>query len=944
MDYKATLNLPRTAFPMKADLPQREPAILARWEALGLYRRLREARAGRPMFLLHDGPPYANGDIHIGHALNKILKDIIVRAKTMQGFDSPYVPGWDCHGMPIEHQLFKELKITKHEIAQADFRAQARAYAQRFVQTQRGQFQRLGVLGDWGQPYLTMAPDYELAIVRVFRELVEAGYVYRGKKPVYWCATCETALAEAEVEYADRQDTSLYVAFPVAQPPSPVPAGLEEVFRQPERVAVVAWTTTPWTLPANVALCFNPHAVYVVLRAPGWPYDLIVSADLAPRVAQLLSAAPEELGRFEGREVTGLRAHVPFGDRLSVAVTDPGVSMGEGTGIVHIAPGHGHEDFLIGQRERLEVLSPVDDAGRFTSEVPAFAGQRALEANPKIVEALRAQRRLLCAEAITHSYPHCWRCQQPVIFRATPQWFLNVEHQGLRGRLLKAVQGVAWMPPAGLNRIAGMLESRPDWCLSRQRYWGTPIPVLHCRACEQPVLAPKVLRQIEATLRARGVEAWFSLSPGELAPGGACPSCRGSELRKDPDILDVWFDSGVSHEAVLKGRPDLRWPADLYLEGSDQHRGWFQVSLIPSVARHGAPPFRGVLTHGFVVDGEGRKMSKSLGNVVAPQDVLQRYGADILRLWVASCDYREDVRLSPVILEQVAEMYRKIRNTLRYLLANLADFQPDRDLVRDLARLPALDRWALEGLREVRGALAAAYEGYQFHDLVRTAYQYCVEDLSGFYLDALKDRLYTEAASSVNRRCAQSVLYAILHSLTKLLAPVLALTTEEIWEQMRAAGWVQEASVHLSAWQDFGPEAPLEDAGRRDWTTVRALRPVVMKALEDARMAKRIGSPLEARVVLTARDGALRARLEALRETLAEAFVVSDVAVRGGDGPGEVPDVPGLRGVGVERLPEGGKCARCWKYLPGVGADAEHPGLCARCLRVVRPPATTARA
>ena len=935
MDYKATLNLPKTAFPMKADLPTREPELIAHWQQTDLYGQIRNARAGGPHFLLHDGPPYANGDIHIGHALNKILKDIIVRTKTMQGFDCPYVPGWDCHGMPIEHQLFKELNLTKHQIAQTAFREKARAYAQRYVDIQREQFKRLGVSGDWDHPYLTMAKDYELTILRVFRELVERRYIYRGKKPVYWCATCETALAEAEVEYEDRQDASIFVKFPVLKAPTKIPDGLESVFKDVSKLAVAVWTTTPWTLPANVALSFNPHAVYVVLRNVGWEHDLIIAADLAPRLNQLLSADADEVARFEGREIEGLQCRAPLSQRPSVAVIDAGVSMAEGTGIVHIAPGHGHEDYVIGQRYKLDMLSPVDHQGKFTADVPDYAGVSVFEANPKIIQRLKADRLLLYQENIVHSYPHCWRCKQPVIFRATPQWFLSVETQDLRTRLLEAARGVAWIPAVGLNRMSGMLESRPDWCLSRQRFWGTPIPILYCTACDVPLTNAKILVEIEKSLGARGVEAWFTDEPKTLAPSAACPNCKGRSLRKDMDILDVWFDSGVSHEAVLKARVGLRWPADLYLEGSDQHRGWFQVSLIPAVALYGHPPYRQVLTHGFVMDGQGRKMSKSLGNVVAPQDVMQRYGTDILRLWVASCDYREDVRISEEILSQSAEAYRKIRNTFRYLLANLSDFQPARDTIRAAESFPDIDRWAMQRAADLLEEVTKAYEAYQFHEVLRTIYQYCVIDLSGFYLDALKDRLYTEGAATAKRRCAQTALYVILHTLVRVLAPVLAMTADEVWQAMRAASWVSEPSVHLATWPQ-PPVIALDAPGRERWATFRSMREVVMKALEQERMKRLIGSPLEAQVTLVVSDQRIRQLCETHRETLAEAFVVSriEVEANGTPLPAGESGVPGLAGVKVERAP-GNKCARCWKHLASVGSHPAHPQLCERCARVV---------
>jgi len=942
-DYKATLNLPKTAFPMKAELPKREPEFLARWQQDDLYGQVRKARASSPKFILHDGPPYANGDIHIGHALNKVLKDVIVRYKTMQGFDAPYVPGWDCHGMPIEHQLFKDLKITKDQIAQTDFRKKARAYAQTYVDKQREQFKRLGVLGDWDHPYLTMAPDYELTILRVFKELVRDGYVYHGKKPVYWCATCETAEAEAEVEYEDRRDTSIYVKFPLVEHP-----GVSG--REWDGAAVVAWTTTPWTLPANIALCLHPDHRYALVAtrdAQGHEHRLVMAEALVEGVCQHLGhTIVKRVAVAEGKAVAkSLVCGRPFSGR-SVGVTDESVSLEDGTGVIHIAPGHGHEDYLIGQRFKLDVLSPVDHQGKFTPDVPQFAGQSVFDANPKIIADLKQRGLLLAEEPVAHSYPHCWRCKQPVIFRATPQWFLNVEHKGLRERLLKTAKGVRWVPEAGVSRMSGMLQTRPDWCLSRQRYWGTPIPVLHCAACKTPLLQVDVIEQIEQSLAKQGIDAWFTASPKELAPKAACPACRSTELVKDTNILDVWFDSGVSHEAVLKARPQLRWPASLYLEGSDQHRGWFQVSLIPSVALHDRPPYESVLTHGFVMDGQGRKMSKSLGNVVAPQEVIQRYGADILRLWVASSDYREDVRISEEILGQVAESYRKIRNTFRYLLANLYDYDPRRDRV-EASQGPEIDQWIAHRSQEVLAAVAQAYESHQFHEVVKAVYQFCVVDLSSFYLDVLKDRLYTEAASSPMRRCAQTVLYDILSNLVRVLAPVLAVTTEETWQAMRQAGWVSERSVHLAPWPQAPRDGRLDAASQERWETFLSVREAAMKALEEQRAGGVIGSPLDARVTLLVSTPATQQLFERYRDALAEAFVVSDVSVERDEPACTAPNAKvaavagagqaiqaGLMDVRVERAP-GEKCQRCWKHLASVGRDPSHPQLCDRCVRAV---------
>ena len=939
MDYKSTLNLPKTTFPMKADLPKREPEMLARWQQSDLYGQIRTTRKNAPKFVLHDGPPYANGDIHIGHALNKILKDIIVRYKTMRGLDAPYVPGWDCHGMPIEHQLFKELGLTKHQIAQTVFREKARAYAQRYVDVQREQFKQLGVLGDWDRPYLTMAREYELTILNVFRELVEAGYVYHGKKPVYWCATCETALAEAEVEYEDRQDSSVYVKFKLQN--TSVDYLKQVILLQNPRCSdvsllnnfyLVIWTTTPWTLPANVAVAVHPDRDYWLVPTQTGEVWLLAH-DRATAITETTGRQP--LFWALGRQLADLRYEKPFHTDAGHVVVDEFVSVTEGTGIVHIAPGHGHEDYLIGQRYKLEVFSPVDHQGRFTSEVPQFAGQSVFEANPKIIDDLRTRGLLLKEEPMSHSYPHCWRCKNPVIFRATPQWFLSVEAHGLRERLLTAARMVTWIPSAGQNRISGMLESRPDWCLSRQRYWGTPIPILHCIPCNEPLTDPRVIYEIEQTLGARGVDAWFSATPQELAPQAKCPKCGGNQFRKETDILDVWFDSGVSHEAVLKQRSELVWPASLYLEGSDQHRGWFQVSLIPSVALHQTPPYERVLTHGFVMDGEGRKMSKSLGNVVVPQDVMQRYGADILRLWVASSDYREDVRISEEILGQVAESYRKIRNTFRYLLANLYDFNPHKDRI-EAVEWPDLDRWAVHRVGEVIEAATRAYEEYQFHELVRVIYQFCVLDLSAFYLDVLKDRLYTEAPDSAKRRCAQTIMYVILNSLVRSLAPVLVVTTEEVWQFMREAGWVTESSVHMALWPKQGTPT-LDDAGKTRWRKLLALRNLVMKALEEQRSRGVIGSPLEARVTLTVSDPDLRQLYETSRETLAEVFVVSEVDIEmthASAAQSADARVPGLSAIGVDHAP-GKKCQRCWKHLRTVGLQPAHPELCERCARVV---------
>ena len=949
MEYKNTLNLPKTPFPMKADLPKREPEMLARWQQEDLYGQLRKAHKDKK-FVLHDGPPYANGDIHIGHALNKILKDIIVRYKTMQGFDAPYVPGWDCHGMPIEHQLFKDLKMTKHDISQIDFRQKARAYAQKYVDIQREQFKRLGVQGDWGNPYLTMAPDYELTILRVFRELWEAKFITYDKKPVHWCAVCETALAEAEVEYENKRDTSIYLKFEMVQDDFQRVAG----HSVDGRIFLIAWTTTPWTLPANVAVALHPRANYLVTNT-GNHETWIVAEQLADRLFEKVGKHRNRSSEFNlsGNQISGneKKFHAsylrPFSDQCGVIITDEFVSMEEGTGIVHIAPGHGDIDYRIGKLNNLEILSPVNDRGVFTNEAPEFLrGQHVFKANALIIEDLKHRGLSLNEESVDHSYPHCWRCKNPLIFRATPQWFLRVSSE-FRSKLLQAAKTVKWIPEYGANRMAGMLESRPDWCLSRQRFWGSPIPVLHCKRCDKPLLDKAVFQSVEDYLKQHGVDAWFSADAKTVAPNAVCPDCKqADQLVKDTNILDVWFDSGVSHRAVLEKRKELALPADLYLEGSDQHRGWFQVSLIPSVALQHRPPYKQVLTHGFVMDGQGRKMSKSLGNVIAPQEVMKTYGADILRLWVAFSDYREDVRISQDILAQTAESYRKIRNTFRYLLSNLSDFNPQTDRV-DLNQGSEFDRWVAHKADELLESVEASYEAYQFHEAVKAVYQFCIIELSSFYLDLLKDRLYTEAVDAPSRRCAQTVLYDILMTLATTLAPILVLTTDEVWQELRKSGWVKEPSVHLARWNK-ARRAPMDEAMRKRWDVFLSLRAVVMKALEEQRAKNVIGSSLEAQVTLLIGNDGFFNTCKAYSDQLAEAFVVSGVTVKRDEPPCAAPNAQsasisgsapalqaGLVDVLVERA-AGSKCERCWRRLTSVGKDAQHPQLCARCVRVVQ--------
>ncbi|MFH1678082.1 MAG: isoleucine--tRNA ligase, partial [Candidatus Omnitrophota bacterium] len=746
MDYKTTLNLPKTSFPMKADLPKREPNLLAQWQEVNIFRLIREKSIGRPKYILHDGPPYANGDIHIGHALNKTLKDIVIKYKTMQGYASAYVPGWDCHGLPVEHQLFKDLGITKSQISQVDFRKKAYAYAMKYVNIQKEQFKRLGVFGDWENPYLTLTPDYEEAILRSLAVLVREGYIYRGLKPVNWCFKCETALAEAEVEYNERTSPSIYVKFSLESRVS----GIEEP------VYLVIWTTTPWTLMANVAVCVQPELVYSLVKTKKG--NLIIAKDLLNQVLEQLEIKDHKLiEEFNGSLLEGLEYHHPWIKRKGRVVLGDYVSRMEGTGLVHTAPGHGQEDYFTGLKYKLEVVMPVDSQGKFDKSAGEFQGLHVFKANQPILDKIQKLDLLLLNQQISHTYPHCWRCKQPVIFRATEQWFMNINKNDLRKKLLDVVKkGVTWVPPAGKERISTMIELRPDWCLSRQRYWGVPIPAVVCSCCDKEFLFPEVIDKFADASAKEGADVWYTKDIKEFLPKGLnCPTpeCAGKhDFRPGRDILDVWFDSGVSHQAVLKKREELGGsPCELYLEGSDQHRGWFQSSLISSMAIDNQPPFKAVLTHGFVVDGEGRKMSKSIGNVISPQNIIKDYGTDILRLWVASSDYNEDIRISPEILSRLSEAYRKIRNTARFILSNLYDFNPDSNKV-DYKEVKNIDKWVLFKLYDRLEYITRAYEDFEYNKAYKGIYNFCNEELSMYYLDMVKGRIYTYATDSLGRR------------------------------------------------------------------------------------------------------------------------------------------------------------------------------------------------
>ena len=927
MDYKATLNLPKTEFPMKASLPQREPEMLRRWEAMDLYGQIRWQGRERPRFILHDGPPYANGHIHLGHALNKILKDIIIKSRQMMGFSSPYIPGWDCHGLPIEHQVDKELKAKGQALPQVEVRARCRAYAEQFVNIQREEFKRLGVLGDWEHPYLTMKPHYVATILAEFGKFFLSRAIYRSKKPVHWCATCRTALAEAEVEYEDHSTPSVYVKFPLVSPPPEVPelgAG--------GPVYLVIWTTTPWTLPANLAIAVHPDLEYAVMKVNG--DKLVVAAELAESLLSSFGLKGQEVLRVRGHRLEGAVCRHPWINRTSQVILADYVTVTAGTGLVHIAPGHGQEDYDSGRKYNLAPYSPVDDDGRFTSEVPEFQGLGVWEANPKVIEHLQKMGALLLAEEAQHSYPHCWRCKNPIIFRATEQWFISMAQNDLRLKALAAIDRVTWIPRWGRERIYQMVEQRPDWCISRQRAWGVPIVAFHCQGCGKVLLTQEILDKIIARVREEGADFWFASPAADiLPPDTKCPECGKDAFTKETDILDVWFDSGVSFAAVAEPNPELGFPVDLYLEGSDQHRGWFHSSLLASVGTRGEAPYRGVLTHGFVVDGDGRKMSKSLGNVIAPQEVMAEYGAEILRLWVTAEDYRDDVRLSGNILKQLGDAYRRFRNTARFMLGNLYDFDPEKDLV-PLKDREELDLVALSWMAQLIQRVKRAYQEYEFHLVFHRLHQFCAVEMSAIYLDILKDRLYVSGAASPARRSAQSTLYELLLDLTWLMAPILSFTAEEVWGYLPKPQ--REASVHLAGFPEPRPGLP-DEALLAKYEFLLKVRDEINRGLEEARKAKVLAKAQEARVTLVATDAELLEKLTQSAEVLKTLAQVADLTVIDESASlGQslaAQEITGLL-VQVDKA-SGEKCVRCWFTLDSVGQSSLHPKICQRCLQVL---------
>lgn len=926
MDYKDTLNMMKTEFPMRAALPQREPEILKSWYDGKLYEKLMEHNEGKPLFVLHDGPPYANGDIHIGHALNKTLKDFIVRYKNMTGYKSPYVPGWDTHGLPTELKARKEAHISaESNISDLELRKICRDTALGFVDMQRESFKRLGIIGEWDNPYITLTKDFEEEQIKVFASMATKGYIYKGLKPVYWCPDCNTALAEAEIEYAEDPCHSIYVKFNVEDDLGKLTAMGADL----SKTYFVIWTTTTWTLPANVAICVGPDFEYSLIKSGDEYY--VMATELAAAAMEARGVTEyETLGTIMGSELEYIKCRHPFIDRISLVIVGDHVTLESGTGCVHTAPGHGVEDFVVCKKyPELPVVVPVDANGRLTEEAGQFAGLATEEANKPIAEHLEKTGNLFALQKIIHQYPHCWRCHKPVIFRATSQWFCSVDD--FKEDAVKASESVEWYPAWGKDRLQSMVRERADWCISRQRKWGVPIPVVYCKKCGKEIIDNDIMMKVSEIFGKEGSDAWFAHEAEYFLPEGyKCPHCGASEgFDKETDIMDVWFDSGSSHAAVLEKRPYLKRPADVYLEGADQYRGWFQSSLLTSVAGGHGSPFKQIVTHGWTVDGEGKKMSKSLGNGIDPQDIIKQYGADILRLWVASSDYHADIRISKEILKQLSDNYRKIRNTARFCLGNLYDFDPDKDMLPN-EELEELDKYALMKLDEVIDTARKGYEIYEYHTAAHAIHNFCVVDMSNFYFDVLKDRLYTSVSTSKTRRAAQTVLYKILDSLTLLLTPILAFTADEIWKFMPHD-------------KSKNPESPLfndipqpdfiktDDGFMEKWDKIHKVRVDVQKALEIARNEKKIGKSLEARIVLGA-DGALYDFLKSVETALPEIFITSDVEVvqEKQAFTGDVEDLT----VGVEGA-KGEKCERCWKFSETVGKDAKHPQLCAHCAAVL---------
>jgi isoleucyl-tRNA synthetase len=925
-DYKRTVNLPQTDFPMKANLAAREPAQIERWAEQGIYERIRAVSAGRQSFVLHDGPPYANGPLHLGHVVNKVLKDIVVKSHTMDGFDAPYIPGWDCHGLPIELAVEKKYGKPGQKLDAAAFRAACRAFANSQIELQRTGFKRLGIFGDWERPYLTMAPGYEAQQIRAIGKIIRNGHLYRGAKPVHWCLDCRSALAEAEVEYEDRTSIAIDVEFRVVDVADFAHRTHIDVHQLGGAVAVVIWTTTPWTLPADEAVTLRDEFTYVALAVErgGEREVLVLAADLADAcLRRYLLTAPQTLGSFPGRALEGLKLQHPWLDRQVPVILGEHVTLDAGTGAVHTAPAHGQEDYVVASSYGLPVVNPVGPDGRFIAGTPLVAGLRVDDANAVVVQELERRGALLRQEPLLHSYPHCWRHKTPLIFRATPQWFISMDQRGLRSNTLRDIKQVRWTPAWGEQRITAMIATRPDWCISRQRTWGVPLALfVHKQTSALHPRTQELLLEVASRVELHGIDAWFALDPAELL---------GEEVAqydKLTDVMDVWADSGLSFECVPATRADFRAPVDLYLEGSDQHRGWFHSSLLMSEALYERAPYRGVLTHGFTVDEKGRKMSKSLGNGIEPQDIWKTLGADMLRLWVAATDYANEMSLSQEILKRLSDSYRRMRNTVRFLLGNLHDFEPQQAL--PASALVALDRWAIARTQALQQEIAQAYRDYAFHLIYQKVHNFCVVDLGGLYLDILKDRLYTLPAASTARRSAQTAMWHIAESVVRWLAPILSFTAEEMWRHLRGP---RAASVFLTTWHEL-PRLPADDI---DWTALVALRAAAARELERLRVAGRIGAPLDSALEVWCSTPAQYRQLSSLGEELRFFMITSAAVVHAPDEPhpSDAVSATGFESGGVwirVSVSPDPKCVRCWQHRPEVGASGEHPELCGRCI------------
>lgn len=926
-DYSKTLNLPKTDFSMRAALPSKEPGMVSKWNDGQLYQKLMQKNEGKPLFVLHDGPPYANGNIHLGTALNKVLKDIIVRYKNLNGYRSPYIPGWDTHGLPIELKALKKMGVSRN-IPPVELRHHCREFALSYVDIQREEFKRLGVIGDWEHPYLTLKPEFEAKQIELFGAMANKGYIYKGLKPVYWCPTCDTALAEAEIEYAEDKCHSIYVKFQVVDDKGGKLAELGA--KDLSKTYFVIWTTTTWTLPGNMAICVGPAFEYCVVAANGEYY--VLAKDL---VAESMKAANIEqyeiLGSCLGSELEYMTYRHPFIDRVSPVIVGDHVTLESGTGCVHTAPGHGVEDFDVCAQHypEIEVIVPVDHEGKLTELAGEFAGLTTEDANKAIAKKLEELGSLFAIQKIIHQYPHCWRCKDPIIFRATEQWFCSVDD--IKEQTIDAINQVEFIPPWGQGRMINMVRDRSDWCISRQRTWGVPIPIFYCKSCGKYHVDEASIKAVSDLFREKGSDAWYTTEAADILPKGTtCKYCGGTEFTKESDIMDVWFDSGTSYASVVYGNPDLKWPVDLYLEGTDQYRGWFQSSLLTSIAWKGKAPYQSVCTHGWVVDGEGRKQSKSLGNGIEPSEITNQYGADILRLWVASSDYHADIRISGDILKQLSEVYRKIRNTARYILGNISDFDPNKDLV-PLEQLTELDKWALAKFNDLVALAKQSYDRYEFHMVYHALHNFCTIDMSNFYLDVIKDRLYVEAADSLNRRAAQTAIYHILRGLDIILAPILSFTAEEIWSFMPADVNYDGDSVMFNEMPKV-MENLVDEAFMNKWDRIHAVRDDVLKALEEARNAKVIGKSLEAQVTLHC-DEELYAFLSEVEKELEPVFIVSQVHLTK-ESAGQFNGSYAGLSIDVAKA-NGHHCPRCWVYSDTVGKNEKHPDLCARCAEII---------